>query len=96
MLGPEPDDRLDPPQFEAVVRRAAELQEQSRRALDRADVVRIARELGIEAQHVERAIDEIRSRRKTRDPYHVAAWVVLALGFAFVLLGIWRTLRWAL
>jgi uncharacterized membrane protein YjjP (DUF1212 family) len=58
-------------------------------------VVRIARELGIDAQHVESAIDEIRSRRETRDPYRVAAWVVLALGFVFVLFGSWRTLRWA-
>jgi hypothetical protein len=91
----EPD-QLDPQQFEAVMRRASELQEQSNRALDRADVVRIARELGIEARHVERAIDEVRARRPGRDPYQLAAWVVLGLGFIFVLVGIYRTLLWAL
>jgi hypothetical protein len=85
------EDLLDPQQFEAVLQRALELQEQSRRSLDRADVLRIARELGIEPRHVERAIEEIRYRGGGRDLYELVVWVVLGLGFILVLIGIYRT-----
>lgn len=85
------EDLMDPQQFEAVLKRAVELQEQSRRSLDRADAIRIARELGIEPRHVERAIEEMRYRSGGRDPYQLVVWVILGLGFVIVLFGIYRT-----
>lgn len=85
------EDLMDPQQFEAVMSRAVELQEQSKRSLDRADALRIAREMGIEPRHVERALEELRFRRGGRDPYQLVVWVVLGFGFILVLLGIYRT-----
>jgi hypothetical protein len=84
------EDRLEPDQFEAVMRRATELQERSARTLGRADAVRIARELGIERHHVERALEELGTRR--RDPYRLIAWALVGLGLLLALIGIWRNL----
>ena len=85
-------DRLNREELAAIIRRAAELQDESVKTLTRSDVVRIARELALEPVHVEQAIEEARARRAGRDPYQLAAWVVLVLGFVLVSLAIGRNL----
>ncbi|MBW3630376.1 MAG: hypothetical protein KY464_13905 [Gemmatimonadetes bacterium] len=61
---PVPEPRLSPEQFEAVIRRAAELQARSaEQSLDesgvsRSELVRIGREIGLSPQHVQQALAE--------------------------------------
>jgi hypothetical protein len=61
--GSEPERRLTPDQFEAVIRRAAELQakgmeEPDRDGISQAELIRIGKEIGISPQHVRRALAE--------------------------------------
>ena len=61
--GSVPERRLSPEQFEAVIRRAAELQarsadETSPEGVTHAELIRIGREIGISPQHVQRALAE--------------------------------------
>ena len=61
--GPPPERRLSPEQFEAVIRRAAELQAKSAddtspEGITQAELIRIGREIGIAPQYVQRALAE--------------------------------------
>lgn len=68
---PVPERRLTPEQFEAVIRRAAELQargaEESSDAsgVSRAELMRIGREIGLSPQHVQQALAETVGRGAT-------------------------------
>jgi hypothetical protein len=65
--GPAPPERrLSPEQFEAVIRRAAELQarsadDPSMEGVSPAELIRIGREIGLAPHHVQRALAETRS-----------------------------------
>ena len=60
---PLPERRLTPQQMEAVIRRASELQakesERTDEGMSATEVVRIAREIGLAPEHVQRALAEV-------------------------------------
>ncbi len=60
---PLPERRLTPQQMEAVIRRASELQAKASERIDEgmsaSEVVRIAKEIGLAPEHVQRALAEV-------------------------------------